>query len=269
LAVAECCRNLATVGAVPVAATNNLNFGNPERPEIMAQLVEAIEGMSEACRFFDTPITGGNVSLYNETLGTGIYPTPVMGIVGTLKTAEPVTIPFKNAGRTIMLIGGMGACNDLDIGGTQYAKVILKKLWGQPPALDMEYERRVHDCIREVLAEGLAESAHDLSDGGLAVAVAECSFGPAQIGAELNIDSDLRPDFLAYHEGPSRILISTANAKRVAAIAARRGVEAPILGATIERGIELRQRTITLGSWEIAALKKAYEDALPSEIHAR
>ena len=96
LAVAECCRNLATAGAMPVAATNNLNFGNPERPEIMAQLVEAIEGMSEACIFFETPITGGNVSLYNETLGTGIYPTPVMGIVGTLKTSEPVTIPFKN-----------------------------------------------------------------------------------------------------------------------------------------------------------------------------
>ena len=97
--MAECCRNLATVGALPVAATNCLNFGNPERPEIMAQLVEAIEGMAEACRFFETPITGGNVSLYNETLGEGIYPTPVLGIVGLLKTAAPVTIPFKNAGR--------------------------------------------------------------------------------------------------------------------------------------------------------------------------
>ncbi len=96
------------VGALPVAATNNLNFGNPERPEIMAQLVEAIEGMAEACRFFETPITGGNVSLYNETLGEGIYPTPVMGIVGLMKTAAPVTIPFKNAGRSVMLLGGLG-----------------------------------------------------------------------------------------------------------------------------------------------------------------
>ena len=95
LNVAECCRNLSTVGALPVAATNNLNFGNPERPEIMAQLVEAIEGMSEACRFFDTPITGGNVSLYNETLGEGIFPTPVMGIVGLMKTAAPVTIRLQ------------------------------------------------------------------------------------------------------------------------------------------------------------------------------
>ena len=267
LAVAECCRNLATAGAFPVAATNNLNFGNPERPEIMAQLVEAIEGMSEACRFFDTPITGGNVSLYNETLGEGIYPTPVMGIVGTLPTAAPVTIPFKNKDRVVMLIGGMGACNDLDFGGTEYAKEILKQLWGQPPALDMDYEKRVHDAIREILAEGLAESAHDLSDGGLAVALAECSFGAGGIGAQLDIDSDLRPEFLAFHEAPSRILISTANAKRVAAIAESHGVAAPVVGVTIEKGIEIRQRSITLGSWEITALKHAYDQALENNLH--
>ena len=108
LAVAECCRNLATVGAQPVAATNCLNFGNPERPEIMGQLVEAIEGMSEACRFFDTPITGGNVSLYNETLGEGIWPTPVIGIVGLMQTAAPVTRDFKTAGRPDYLAGRHG-----------------------------------------------------------------------------------------------------------------------------------------------------------------
>ena len=98
LAVAECCRNLATTGAVPVAATNNLNFGNPERPEIMAQLVEAIEGIAEACAFFETPITGGNVSLYNETLGEGIYPTPVLGIIGLMKTAIPAPVQFRRDG---------------------------------------------------------------------------------------------------------------------------------------------------------------------------
>src|SRR6202165_1434270 len=108
LIVAECCRNLSAVGALPVAATNNLNFGNPERPEIMAQLVEAIEGMSEACRHFETPITGGNVSLYNETLGEAICPTPVLGIVGLLKTAPPVTIPFRKEGRIVLLLGGLG-----------------------------------------------------------------------------------------------------------------------------------------------------------------
>jgi len=105
LIVAECCRNLSTAGALPVAATNNLNFGNPERPEIMAQLVESIEGIAEACRFFETPITGGNVSLYNETLGEAIYPTPVIGIVGLMKTAQPTRIHFQNPDRAVLLLG--------------------------------------------------------------------------------------------------------------------------------------------------------------------
>ncbi|MBZ5581209.1 MAG: phosphoribosylformylglycinamidine synthase subunit PurL [Acidobacteriia bacterium] len=268
LAVAECCRNLATVGAQPVAATNCLNFGNPEKPEIMAQLVEAIEGMGEACRFFDTPITGGNVSLYNETLGEGIYPTPVLGIVGLLKTAAPVTIPFKNAGRAVVLLGGLGGCNETDFGGTQYAKAILGRLWGIPPALDMEQEKHVHDAIRQILAEGLAESAHDLSDGGLAVALAECSFGPAGIGAQIDLDSDLRPDFLCFHEGPSRILVSTSQPGRVAEIAAGHGVEAPAIGVTIGKEIEIRQRTMTLGSWEISTLKALYDQGLEKQLDA-
>jgi phosphoribosylformylglycinamidine synthase len=266
LAVAECCRNLSTVGAEPVAATNCLNFGNPERPEIMAQLVEAIEGMADACRFFDTPITGGNVSLYNETLGEGIYPTPVMGIVGLLKTAAPVTIPFKSPGRAVMLLGGIGGCDETRFGGTGYAKEILKQLWGLPPALDLDREKRVQVAIRKIVAAGLAESAHDLSDGGLAVALAECSFGPAEIGAAIDIDSDLRPEMLAFHEGPSRILISTAYPGKVAAIAEKHGIEAPVVGVTIEKGMEIRQRAMTLGSWEIATLRAAYGGALESYV---
>jgi len=266
LAVAESCRNLSTVGARPVAATNCLNFGNPERPEIMAQLVAAIEGMAEACAFFDTPITGGNVSLYNETLGEGIYPTPVLGVVGTLKTGEPVTIPFKNANRSVILLGGIGDCDDTRFGGTQYAKEIVHELWGLPPALDLEYEQRVQFAMRKIIAEGLAESAHDLSDGGLAVALAECSFGPAEIGALIELNSDLRPEMLAFHEGPSRILISTEFPKKVAAIAEKYEIEAPVVGVTIRKGIEIRQRTITLGAWEIAALRTAYSQALESHV---
>jgi phosphoribosylformylglycinamidine synthase len=266
LAVAECCRNLATVGAQPVAATNCLNFGNPERPEIMAQLVEAIEGMAEACRFFDTPITGGNVSLYNETLGEGVYPTPVLGIVGLLKTAAPVTIPFRNPGRAVVLLGGIGRCDEVRFGGTTYAKEILKQLWGLPPELDLDREKRVQSAIREIVAAGLAESAHDLSDGGLAVALAECSFGSAEIGAAVDLDSDLRPEVLAFHEAPSRILISTAHPGEVAAIAEKHGIEAPVVGVTIEKGIEIRQRAMTLGSWEIATLRAAYEGALESYV---
>jgi phosphoribosylformylglycinamidine synthase len=265
-AVAESARNVAVTGARPVAITNCLNFGNPERPEIMAQLVEAIEGMSDACRFFDTPITGGNVSLYNETLGGGIYPTPVIGIVGLMKTAAPVTIPFKNAGRSVILLGGAGACDDVRFGSTQYAKEIEQQLWGLPPALDLDREKRVQEAIREIVAAGLAESAHDLSDGGLAVALAECCFGPGEIGAQIDLDSDLRPEVLAFHEGPSRILISTAHAKQVADIAERHGVEAPVVGATIETGMEIRQRGNTLGSWDIAALRAAYEGALEAHV---
>jgi phosphoribosylformylglycinamidine synthase len=238
LAVAECCRNLSTVGAEPVAATNCLNFGNPERPEIMAQLVEAIEGMAEACKFFETPITGGNVSLYNETLGEGIYPTPVMGIVGLMKTEPPVSMTFRNPGRSVLLIGGLGTCDDIRFGGTQYAKVVLKQLWGLPPALDMELEKRVQAVVREMVREGAVESAHDLSDGGLAVTSAECC---VEAGASLDLDSDLRPEFLLFHEGPSRVLVSTAHPARVASIAARHGVDALYVGITIEeKGLEIR-----------------------------
>lgn len=266
LAVAESCRNLSTVGARPVAATNCLNFGNPERPEIMAQLVEAIEGMSEACRFFDTPITGGNVSLYNETLGEGIYPTPVMGIVGLLKTAAPAGIAFRNAGRSLVLLGGLGECDEVRFGGTQYAKVILKQLWGLPPALDLDREKRVQDAIREIINQGLAESAHDLSDGGLAVAVAECAFSSEAIGARIDLDSDLRPDLLLFHEGPSRILLSTAEPEKIAEVARHHGVEALSIGVTVEKAVEIRQRGKLLGEWEIAELKMGYDQVLESHV---
>lgn len=268
LAVAESCRNLSTVGALPVAATNCLNFGNPERPEIMAQLVEAIEGMSEACSFFETPITGGNVSLYNETLGEGIYPTPVIGVVGLMPTHDPVTIPFKNAGRSVILLGGIGTCDDMHFGSTGYAKEIVKQLWGLPPILDMEKEKRVQAAMREIVAGGFAESAHDLSDGGFAVALAECCMGPAEIGAQIDLDSHLRPELLAFHEAPSRILISSAQPKRIQAIAEAHGVDAPIVGVTIEKGIEIRQRTITLGSWEIATLRSIYNHSLETHLQS-
>jgi phosphoribosylformylglycinamidine synthase subunit PurL len=266
LAVAEACRNLSTVGAKPLAATNCLNFGNPERPEIMAQLVEAIEGMSEACKFFDTPITGGNVSLYNETLGEGIYPTPVIGIVGTLHTGPPIPIQFQATGRTLMLVGGVGTSDDTRFGSSQYVKEIVKDLWGLPPALDMEYEQRVQYAIRRMIDDGLVESAHDLSDGGFGIALAECSFGPAEIGAQIDLTSHLRPEVLMFHEAPSRILISTSHPKRISQIAEKHAVECPIVGTTIDKGIEIRQRSITLGSWEIAALRSAYESSLEARL---
>jgi phosphoribosylformylglycinamidine synthase subunit PurL len=266
LIVAECCRNLAVVGAEPAGATNNLNFGNPERPEIMAQLVEAIEGIADACKFFETPITGGNVSLYNETLGEGIWPTPVMGIVGLMPTGAPVGMHFKQPGRAVMLVGGAGECDAVRFGGTEYAKAVLGKLWGLPPALDLEHEKRVQMAVREMVRAGVAESAHDLSDGGLAVALAECSFGPAGVGAEIELDSELRPELLLFHEGPSRVLISTAEPERVAAIAARHGVQAPRVGATIKEGIAIRNRGSALVQARIESLRNIFETALESKL---
>ena len=266
LAVAESCRNLSTAGAQPVAATNCLNFGNPERPEIMAQLVEAIEGLADACRFFDTPITGGNVSLYNETLGEGIYPTPVIGDVGLMATAQPVSVAFQNPGRSVILLGGIGECDEREFGSTQYAKVIADRLWGTPPKLDLEREKRVQSAIREIVNAGLAESAHDLSDGGLAVALAECSFGSASVGARVDLDSDLPSHRMLFHEAPSRVLLSTAHPEKVAVIAARHGIDAPVVGVTIVSEVGVSQRGKKLIQCGIGTLKEAYEQALESHV---
>jgi phosphoribosylformylglycinamidine synthase len=269
LLVAECCRNLSTVGALPVAATNNLNFGNPERPEIMAQLVESIEGMAEACQFFETPITGGNVSLYNETLGEGIFPTPVIGIVGLMKTEQPVGMHFKNPDRTVLLLGGLGSTDAVHFGGTEYAKVIANGLWGLPPALDMDTEKRIHGAIRKIVTEHLAESTHDLSDGGLGVALAESSFGSANVGADIAIESDLRPEFLLFHEGPSRILISSAEPEKIREIAREFNVEAVTIGATMEKRLRITNRSTVWVDSELKALQEPWETSLAHQLHIK
>jgi phosphoribosylformylglycinamidine synthase len=264
LVVAECCRNLSTVGAQPVAATNNLNFGNPERPEIMAQLVEAIEGMAEACAFFETPITGGNVSLYNETLGEPIHPTPVVGVVGLLETKAPVGMGFREAGQDIVLLGGLGTCDAVRFGGTQYAQVILRQVWGMPPHLNMDSEKRVQQAAREAVSSGLAGSAHDIGDGGLAVALAESCFGEAGIGAEVAIESDLPPEWLLFHEGPSRILLATAQTDAVREIAARHSVEALLIGRTVPGLLRVWNKGRILIQADIARLRERWENALPA-----
>jgi phosphoribosylformylglycinamidine synthase len=209
-------------------------------------------------------ISGGNVSLYNETLGEGIYPTPVLGVVGLMKTAPAMPITFQNAGRSVVLLGGCGVSDVAQLGSTEYAKEIVKQLWGKPPALSLDYEKRLHQAMRGIVAAGLAESAHDISDGGLAVALAECSFGG--VGAQVDLNSDLRPEILLFHEGPSRIVLSTANPKAVATIAQKHGVDCEQVGATIEKGLEIRQRSVTLGSWDVFALKAAYEGAFESYV---
>ena len=262
LIVAECCRNLSTVGALPIATTNNLNFGNPERPEIMGQIVESIEGLAEACRFFDVPVTGGNVSLYNETLGTPILPTPVVGIVGTLPTALPLPPYFVTEGETVILLGGIGTASWVEMGGTQYAKVIHQALWGTPPALDMEYEKRVQAVIRELVRERAVTAAHDVGEGGLAVAVAEACFGPQGMGADLQLDSELDSEMLLFHEGPSRVLVSTRHPEKIAAAARERNVEAVTLGVTLKARVTVRNRAEMLLDSSVSAIRELWGSSL-------
>jgi phosphoribosylformylglycinamidine synthase len=266
LAVAECCRNLATTGAVPVAATNNLNFGNPERPEIMAQLVEAIEGIADACAFFEAPITGGNVSLYNETLGEGIYPTPVLGVIGLMRTAIPAPVQFRSEGASVLLLGGIGQNHRLRFGSSEYAKVILNQLWGLPPHLDMPREKRVHDCIREILSAGLAESAHDLSDGGLAVALTEsCT---SDIGVRAVVEAGERVEFTLFGEAPSRILLSTREPNRIHEIALRYDLECPVIGVTMKERLQIGDGDTAM--WidiPTTDLKQSSENSLPDLLH--
>ena len=219
-AVAECCRNLATTGAVPVAATNNLNFGNPERPEIMAQLVEAIEGIAEACAFFETPITGGNVSLYNETLGEGIYPTPVLGIIGLMKTAKPAPVQFRREGAHMLLLGGLGRNRcDCVSAAAQYAKVILGQLWGLPPQLDMAYEKRVHESMRDILAAGLSRIRARSQRRRPGVALSESCTARDRRESRPRRRNAL--EFTLFGEAPSRILLTRSNRPRIHEIALR------------------------------------------------
>ncbi|MGH9672457.1 MAG: phosphoribosylformylglycinamidine synthase subunit PurL, partial [Bryobacteraceae bacterium] len=272
LIVAECCRNLSAAGARPVAATNNLNFGNPERPEIMAQLVEAIEGMAEACAFFGTPITGGNVSLYNETLGEPVQPTPVLGVVGLMKTAAPVPMHFPDEGLDIVLLGGPGRLGEdysRIFGSTLYAKLILGRSWGLPPDLDMDYEKRVQEAAREIVGAELAESAHDVSDGGLAVSLAECCFGPRPMGAVIEAPGAERADYALFHEEPSRILISTGDLAGVSAIALRHGVDALVIGRTGGGRLKiLGAGGSSLINWEVGELKRRWETAFEEKLRA-
>ena len=180
-AVAEAARKVACSGATPVGATNCLNFGNPEKPHIMWQFSQAIDGITKACEELEIPITGGNVSFYNETLGEGIYPTPVLGVVGTLDdVSKTAKMNFAAAGRTIVLLRAGEAADSTDVesefGSSEYAKEILGALWGYPPNLNLEKEAALQRAIVEIIRQGLVDSVHDCSDGGLAVALAEKTF---------------------------------------------------------------------------------------------
>ncbi len=241
LAVAEASRNVACAGARPLGATNCLNFGNPERPAIMWQFAKAVEGIGAACRALGVPITGGNVSLYNETDGSAIFPTPVIGIVGLIEHADCVlNRRFQDAGDAIVLLGeGRG-----ELGGSEYLKVVHNVVAGEPPALDLGRERALQDLLVGLADARLVRSAHDCADGGLAVALAECCFG-AGMGAEASIDAvaangtvarDARMNDAAalFGESASRVVVSAA-ADQVAEVltrAAAARVPARVIGQT-------------------------------------
>ena len=205
IAVAEAARNLSCKGALPMAVTDNLNFGNPEKEEIFWQLEESVKGISEACRALETPVISGNVSLNNESNGEAIYPTPIIGMAGVIEDCDQgCTMPFKNDGDLIVLIGE----NKEEIGGSEYLKVFHNLEKGVPPQIDLSLEKSVQDACRESIQAGIISSAHDCADGGLAVTLAECCI-TGKKGAKVEINNTkIRNDALLFGEAQSRIVVS-------------------------------------------------------------
>ena len=272
-AVAEAARKVACSGATPVGATNCLNFGNPEKPHIMWQFSQTIDGITKACEELEIPITGGNVSFYNETLGEGIYPTPVLGVVGILEDVRKTAkMHFAAAGRTIVLLRAGEAPDITDVesefGSSEYAKEILSELWGYPPELDLEKEAALQKAVTELIQHGLVESVHDCSDGGLAVALAEKSFAEG-IGARVNLASDGLPaEFVLFGEDASRIVVTCdpATLERVEQMAHQHGIAASVLGETIPERLEISLDGKTIASADVSELSLAYESALESNL---
>jgi phosphoribosylformylglycinamidine synthase len=239
LAVAEAARNVACAGARPLGATNCLNFGNPERPAIMWQFARAVEGIGAACRALGVPITGGNVSLYNETDGNAIYPTPTIGVVGLLEHVDRViSQQFREPGDVIVLLGTAGAG---ELGGSEYLKTVYGLVRGVPPALDLSAELALQSLLVALADERLLRSAHDCSDGGIAVTLAECCFETNGIGAEVTLDviaaardPGLNGAAALFGESASRAVVSVRPDQVTAVLdrAARLHVPARVVGET-------------------------------------
>ncbi|MCW9097116.1 MAG: AIR synthase related protein, partial [Ignavibacteriaceae bacterium] len=213
IAVAESARNIVCSGGIPLAITNCLNFGNPYKPEIYWQFVEAIAGMGEACRFFDTPVTGGNVSFYNESPDRAVYPTPTIGMLGLVEDLSHVTTSFfKDEGDLIYILGE----DNEELGGSEYLKVSHKNVEGNSPQLDLQVEKKLQDTVLELIRKNLIKSAHDVSEGGVVCALAECCVinNEKMIGAEVNFPIKNRKDFSYFSESQSRIIVSVSSIKK-------------------------------------------------------
>src|SRR6478609_5338489 len=279
-AVAESARNVSCTGATPVAATNCLNFGNPEKPQIMWQFSQVVDGLTEACTTLETPITGGNVSLYNETLGEGIYPTPVVGIVGIMENIEnTMTFHFRQPERDVFVLsGGADKGNaEAEFGSSEYAKEIIGQIWGVPPALDLKQEAALQKCLRELIKEHAIESAHDCSEGGVAVALAEACFvkpkhgmAAAYVGAEVDLNSNgVFAEAVLFGEAASRVVISCdpKRAEIIQQTAVRWGVRADRIGRTIPEKLVISIDGRQAVSAKVSDLRQAWDTALLKSLH--
>ncbi|MFN2614644.1 MAG: phosphoribosylformylglycinamidine synthase subunit PurL, partial [Actinomycetota bacterium] len=259
LAVAEAARNVACTGARPIAVTNCLNFGNPEHPEVMWQFAEAVQGLGEACEALQTPVTGGNVSFYNQSGDVQIHPTPVIGVVGLLDDASKQVGVAWRAGATVMLLGSTEA----ELGGSEWAWAARRHLGGEPPRLDLTKERSLLELLASGVERGLIRSAHDCSEGGIAVTLAECAIASG-IGARLRTDAALPPHVWLFSESASRAVVTTTDPKALEVLAAEDGVPVVRLG---EAGGE----TLTIEGMvdvTVEALARAHGEAFPRLMHA-
>jgi len=268
-AVAEAARNVACAGAKPVGATNCLNFGNPEKPHIMWQFSQVVDGITKACEALDIPITGGNVSFYNETLGEGIYPTPVLGVVGLFEDVHKAVFPhFRELDRAVVLLRasepGDPADAESEFGSSEYAKEVLGAVWGFPPALELENEAALQTAILEMIQAGLVDSAHDCSDGGIAITLAEAAFSKG-VGARVDLSSGgLSPEFVLFGEDASRVVISCDRhqVSRIEEVGAKHGVSVTVIGETLPGSLEIKIDGQAAVSAKISDLREVYETAL-------
>lgn len=266
IAVAEAARNLVCVGAVPTAITNNLNFGNPLKQHIYYQFREAVLGMADACKAFETPVTGGNVSFYNETDGRAIYPTPVIGMVGIIEDLSNITPQsFQSKGDDIVLLGE----NTAEMGGAEYLYVTAGLVAGEPPGVNLARERQLQRAVLTMIQHNELRSAHDCSEGGLACALAECALGDeeAPFGVKVELDDALPPVATLFAESQGRIVVSCApdRTENVIKLAMDHGVPARRIGKVGRRG-EAFHVTAIAGQIEIdlVTLSRAYFGALPA-----
>ncbi|MGC2402429.1 MAG: phosphoribosylformylglycinamidine synthase subunit PurL [Acidobacteriaceae bacterium] len=274
-AVAEAARKVACSGATPVAATNCLNFGNPEKPEIMAQLSQAIDGIAEACIALGTPITGGNVSLYNETRGQGIYPTPVLGVVGILdRVSDAVGADFQRAGDAVLLIAPASVPpleeRMQEFGSSEYSRKVLSALWGTPPRLDLQLEASLHRFLAELAQAGLIRSVRDVSDGGIAVALAEACFAH-EVGVRANLSKapDLPAEWDLFGESATQCILSCPKASvgHIEKLAMQHpGLMVATLGETVIDLFEVAVDGRVLIREKVSGLRNVWSTALAAQL---